>query len=379
MPYRSPWMTDEIVSFSDGLRRFIEVELAPHTARWRAQGMVDRTAWLGLGRIGALCPDIPEIYGGHGGTFAHVAAVCETLEQVLPEMALGVLVHNAVTAQYIVRFGSEEQKLRWLPSMTEGRVIGAIALTEPGAGSDLQNLCTRAALDGASYRITGQKTFITNGQLADLIVLAVKTEAAADLSLVVIEANETPGFSRGRSLDKIGLQASDTAELFFDEAIVPSKNRLGPRDGLGFAQLMEQLPTERLALAIQAVAATERAVDITADYAKNRRAFGKPIFEFQNTAFKLSERRSEACIARVFVDWCIDRLLRGELDHIQAAIAKWWTTAKQVETMHECLQLHGGYGYMRDFEIARRFMDARIQTIYGGTNEVMKMIIAQSL
>jgi acyl-CoA dehydrogenase len=379
MPYRSPWMTDEIARFRDSLRRFIEVELAPHAARWRAQGMVDRTAWLGLGRMGALCPDIPETCGGHGGTFAHVAAVCETLEQDLPEMALGLLVHNAVAAQYIVGFGSEEQKLRWLPGMAEGRLIGAIALTEPGAGSDLQNLRTRAVTDRGSYRITGQKTFITNGQLADLIVLAVKTDAASDLSLVVIEANETPGFSRGRKLDKIGLQASDTAELFFDEAIVPCENRLGPRDGLGFAQLMEELPKERLALAIQAVAATERAVDLTTDYAKNRRAFGKPIIEFQNTAFKLSERRSEACIARVFVDWCVGRLLCGELDHIQAAIAKWWTTAKQVETMHECLQLHGGYGYMRDFEIARRFMDARIQTIYGGTNEVMKMIVAQSL
>jgi acyl-CoA dehydrogenase len=372
-------MTDEIAQFCDSFRRFLAAELAPCAERWRAQGVVDRSAWLGLARMGALGPDIPQAYGGLGGSFAHVAAVCETLECELPEMSLGVMVHNAAVAQYILAFGSEEQKRRWLPGMAEGRLIGAIALTEPDAGSDLHNLSTRASREGDVYRINGQKTFITNGQLANLIVLAVKTEGAADISLVVVEADGTPGFSRGRKLDKIGLHASDTSELVFDGAIVPCRNRLGPQEGLGFAQLMEQLPKERLALAIQAVAAIERAVDLTVAYAKDRRALGKPIIEFQNTAFKLSERRSEAMIARVFIDWCIERLLAGELDHIQAAIAKWWAAAKQVETIDECLQLHGGYGYMREFEIAGRFVDARIQTIYGGTNEIMKLIVAQSL
>lgn len=381
MAYRSSWMTDELTQFRKSFRQFLMSELAPRAKKWRDQKRVDRDAWLALGEIGALCPEAPEEYGGVGGSFAHVAAVIEDVEQILPEMAIGVTVHNAIVSQYVLAYGSPEQKQRWLPGLVKGQLISAIAMTEPDAGSDLQNLRTQARRKGDHYELNGQKTFITNGQIADLIVVAAKTEPGQGLrgvSLFMIETGKTKGFGCGRSLDKIGLPASDTSELFFENAVVPSENFLG-REGQGFLQLMEQLPKERLGLAIQAVAATERAVEITVAYTKERRAFGSPIIEFQNTAFKLAERRSEALIGRVFIDWCIERAVAGELDQVTAAIAKWWTTAKQAETADECLQLYGGYGYMSECEIARRFVDARVQKIYGGTNEIMKILIAQSL
>jgi acyl-CoA dehydrogenase len=374
-------MTDELSVFRESFRRFLTAELAPRAEDWRAQKRVDREAWRALGDMGALCPEAPREYGGVSGTFAHVAAVIEDLEQALPEMAIGVTVHNAIVSQYVLAYGSREQKQRWLPGLVKGQLIGAIAMTEPSAGSDLQNLRTQARRKGDSYELNGQKTFITNGQIADLIIVAAKTEpqqGVRGISLLMVETDETKGFGRGRSLDKIGLPASDTSELFFDNAVVPRDNLLGT-EGHGFMQMMEQLPKERLGLAIQAVAATERAIEITVSYTKERKVFGNPIIEFQNTAFKLAERRSEAFIGRVFIDWCIERVIAGELDQVTAAMAKWWTTAKQVETADECLQLHGGYGYMREFEIARRFVDARVQEIYGGTNEIMKLLIAQSL
>jgi len=375
-------MTDELTLFRGELRKFLKSEQARSWAdSGRLQKRLDREAWRALGQIGALCPEASVEYGGRGGTFAHVAAVIEDLENLLPEMTIGVTVHNAIVSQYVLAYGSPEQKQRWLPGLVTGQLIGAIAITEPDAGSDVQSIKTHAQRRGNNYELNGQKIFITNGQIADLIIVAAKTEPEQGfrgISQFVVEAGETVGFRRGRSLDKIGQPASDTAELIFDNAVVPAENLLGA-EGRGFMQIMEQFSKERLALAIQAVTGTERAVEITVAYAKGRKVSGSPIIEFQNTAFKLAERRSEAFIGRVFIDWCIERLICGDLDQVTAAIAKWWTTAKQAETTDECLQLHGGYGYLREYEIARRFVDARVQKIYGGTNEIMKLIIAQSL
>ncbi|SCY71063.1 acyl-CoA dehydrogenase family protein [Microvirga guangxiensis] len=382
MNYRSSWMTAELDIFRETFRRYLSSTLSPQAHKWRNDKMIDREAWLALGEIGALCPDMPEEYGGLGGTFAHVAAVIEDLEFELPEMALPVAVHNAIVAQYIMHFGSHAQKQRWLPGLATGQSIGAIAMTEPGGGSDLRSLRTRASRKGSAYLLNGSKTFITNGQVADIIIVAAQTapdQGAKGISLLVLEADGSDGFRRGRNLDKIGMHASDTSELFFDDALVPAENLLGGEEGRGLYQMMELLPKERLAIAVSAVASIERMVEVTTDYVKDRKAFGKPVLEFQNTAFALAERKSEALIGRVFLDWCIERAIKGELDQVTASIAKYWTTDKQFETADKCLQLHGGYGYMDEFEIARRFVDARVQRIYGGTNEIMKVLIARSL
>jgi acyl-CoA dehydrogenase len=303
--------------------------------------------------MGALLPSVPEAYGGLGATFAYDAAILEDIESVVPEVTTGVSVHSAIVAHYILNYGSEEQKLRWLPKMASGEFVGAIAMTEPGTGSDLQGVRTTARKQGNNYVINGQKTFITNGQAADLIIVVARTggPGAKGLSLIVLETAGNEGFRRGRNLDKIGLHASDTSELFFDNAVAPPENLLGAEEGNGFVQLMQQLPQERLSLAVGAMASMERAVKLTA----------------------------EAMIARVFVDWCIERLVAGELDTVTASMAKWWCSEKQVETADECLQLHGGYGYMQEYPISRMFVDARIQKIYGGTNEIMKLLIARSL
>jgi acyl-CoA dehydrogenase len=381
MQYRSSWMTEELDVFRDQFRKFLARDLAPHAQTWRDQKLVDRSAWRALGEMGALLPSVPEIYGGLGASFAYEAAVIEDIETVVPEVTTGVSVHSAIVAHYILNYGSEEQKRRWLPKMASGEFVGAIAMTEPGTGSDLQGVRTTAKKQGNNYVINGQKTFITNGQAADLIIVVARTgePGAKGISLIVLETEGNEGFRRGRNLDKIGLHASDTSELFFDNAVAPPENLLGAEEGNGFVQLMQQLPQERLSLAVGAVASMERAIKLTADYTKERKAFGKPILEFQNTAFKLAERKTEAMIARVFVDWCVDRLVAGELDTVTASMAKWWCSQKQVETADECLQLHGGYGYMEEYPIARMFVDARIQKIYGGTNEIMKLLIARSL
>jgi len=381
MNYRSPWMTEELDTFRDQFRKFLAKDLAPHADKWRAQKMVDRSAWLKLGEMGALLPSIPEEYGGLGASFAYDAAVYEDMESIVPDALSGVTVSSGIVAHYIKNYGSEAQKQRWLPGMARGELIGAIAMTEPGTGSDLQSVRTTAKLDGDDYVINGQKTFITNGQNCDLIIVVARTGGAGakGLSLVVLETKDNPGFKRGRNLDKIGLHASDTSELFFENARTPKVNLLGGEEGKGFVQLMQQLPQERLIIAVGAVAAMERAVRLTSEYTKERKAFGQPIIEFQNTAFTLAERKTEAFIARVFVDFCIERLIAGDLDAVTASMAKWWTTQKQVETVDECLQLHGGYGYMQEYPIGRMFIDSRIQKIYGGTNEVMKLLIARSL
>ncbi|WP_342710875.1 acyl-CoA dehydrogenase family protein [Bradyrhizobium sp. B124] len=381
MHYRSSWMTEELDTFRDQFRKFLAKDLLPHAEKWREQKLVDRSAWRALGEMGALLPSVPEAYGGLGASFAYDAAVLDDLESTVPELTTGVSVHSAIVAHYIVNYGSEEQKKRWLPKMASGEMVGAIAMTEPGTGSDLQAIKTTAKKQGNSYVINGQKTFITNGQAADLVIVVARTGApgAKGISLIVVETTGAEGYRRGRNLDKIGLHASDTSELFFDNVTVPPENLLGNEEGNGFVQLMQQLPQERLSLAIGAVASMERAVKITAEYTKQRTAFGKPLIEFQNTAFTLAERKTEAMIARVFVDWCVERLVAGDLDTVTASMAKWWCSQKQVETADECLQLHGGYGYMQEYPISRMFIDSRIQKIYGGTNEIMKVLIARSL
>lgn len=381
MQYRSSWMTEELDTFRDQFRKFLAKDLAPHAETWRKQKMVDRSAWLALGKMGALLPSVPEVYGGLGATFAYDAAIFEDMESVVPELLNGVTVSSGIVAHYILNYGSEDQKRRWLPKMASGEMIGAIAMTEPGTGSDLQAVRTTAKLQGNNYAINGQKTFITNGQSADLVIVVARTggPGAKGLSLLMLETAGNDGFRRGRNLDKIGLPAADTSELFFEDAIVPPENLLGGEEGRGFAQLMQQLPQERLIIAVGAVAAMERAIQLTSDYTKQRRAFGQPIIDFQNTSFKLAERKTEAMIGRVFVDFCIERLLAGDLDAVTASMAKYWCTEKQVETVDECLQLHGGYGYMQEYPIGRMYMDARIQKIYGGTNEVMKLLIARSV
>lgn len=381
MEYRSPWMTEELDTFRDQFRKFLAKDLAPHGDKWRKQKMVDRSAWLKLGEMGALLPSVPEQYGGLGASFAYNAAVYEDMEKIVPDALSGVTVSSGIVAHYILNYGSEEQKRRWLPGMARGELIGAIAMTEPGTGSDLQSVRTTAKLDGDDYVLNGQKTFITNGQNCDLIIVVARTGGAGakGLSLIVLETKDNPGFKRGRNLDKIGLHASDTSELFFENARTPKENLLGGEEGKGFVQLMQQLPQERLIIAIGAVAAMERAVALTSEYTRERKAFGQPIIEFQNTAFTLAERKTEAFIARVFVDYCLVQLVAGNLDAVTASMAKWWTTQKQVETVDECLQLHGGYGYMQEYPIGRMFIDSRIQKIYGGTNEVMKLLIARSL
>ena len=382
MTYRSPWMTDELETFREPFRRFLAKDLAPHAERWRKDKITDRSAWRALGEMGALLPSVPEAYGGLGASFAYDAAVIEDIETVVPEMSTPVSVHSNIVAHYINEYGNEDQKQRWLPKMASGEFIGAVAMTEPGTGSDLQAVRTRARKQGHAYSLSGSKTFITNGQLADLIVVVARTSdepGAKGISLLVLEADGNDGFRRGRNLDKIGLNASDTSELFFDNASVPAENLLGPAEGQGFIQLMQQLPRERLGLAVGAVAAIERAVQVTVDYTKERKAFNQPIIAFQNSAFKLAERKTEALIARVFLDYCIVQMIAGDLDAVTASMAKYWCTDKQVETIDECLQLHGGYGYMQEYPISRMFVDARIQKIYGGTNEIMKLLIARSL
>ncbi len=370
----------ELALFRDAVRRFVETELAPHEARWRAQQHVDRAAWRKAGDMGLLLCAVPAALGGVGADMRHEAVVYEELARG-GAMGFGKHVHEIV-AHYLVGYGTAEQQGRWLPRMASGEAIAAIAMSEPGAGSDLQGIRTRAIRDGGDYVISGSKTFISNGHIADLVLLVCKTDpqaGAKGTSLIMIETPALPGFRRGRILDKIGQKAQDTAELFFDDVRVPVANLLGGDEGRGFAQLMQQLPFERTIIALTAVAVIERAVELTAAYVKERRAFGKALIEMQNTRFKLAECQTVACVARVFVDDCVRRLMDGTMDATTASMAKWWTTEMQCQVVDECLQLHGGYGYMLDYPIAQMYADSRVQKIYGGTNEIMKELIARSL
>jgi acyl-CoA dehydrogenase len=375
------WAADDVSMLYDMATRFLSEEIAPHYDEYEKNEIVDRGAWEKAGAAGLLCASMPEEYGGSGGTYAHESVIAEALGHVGVD-GFGIALHNSIVAPYILHYGSEEQKKKWLPKMATGELIGAIAMTEPGAGSDLQNVKTRAEKDGNHYLINGSKTFITNGQNANLVIVVAKTDptkGAKGTSLIVVETDEVEGFERGRNLDKIGLKANDTSELFFNNVRVPTANLLGHEEGQGFVQLMQQLPQERLLIAGQAIGMIERALAVTIDYVKERKAFGKAVVEFQNTQFKLAELKTEATIGRVFYNDCVKRHLNGGLDPVTASMAKYWLTDLQCKIVDECLQLHGGYGYMNEYPIARMYRDARVQRIYGGTNEIMKVLIARSL
>ena len=378
--YRSPWMDEELDLFREAARRFVASEIEPHDARYREQHRVDRELWNKAGEVGLLCTDIPVSYGGVGGDVRHEAVVVEELGR-RGITSLGHSVHSIV-AHYLLNYGTEEQKLRWLPRMATGELVGAIAMTEAGAGSDLQAVKTRAHRDGDGYVIKGSKTFISNGFHAGLVAVVAKTDQAQrakGISILMVETRDRPGYRVGRVLDKIGQNGWDTAELFLDDVRVPADCLLGGVEGQGFAQLMNDLPYERTLLAIGGVAAMEYALALTIDYTRHRKAFGKALLEMQNTRFKLAEVRTWVHVARVFIDDCIVKLREGRLDTVDASMAKWWLTDLQSKVADECLQLFGGYGYMKEYPISRLYVDARVQRIYGGANEVLKEIIARSL
>ncbi len=378
---RASWMTEDLMVFDTEARKFLERECLPHSEKWTKQQHVDRNIWLKAGEAGLLCASTPEQYGGAGGTFAHEAVIIDHLGRMGID-GWGITLHNAIVAPYIFHCGTEEQKKRWLPRLASGELVSAIAMTEPGTGSDLQAVRTTARRDGNDYVINGSKIFITNGGTANFIIVVAKTDptqGSKGISLVVVETDEVQGFRRGRVLDKIGQKANDTAELFFDEVRVPVSNLIGEGEGRGFIQLMQQLPQERQIIALQAMSVIERALEHTIAYVKERKAFGKQLIEFQNTQFKLAECKTEATVAKVFCNHTTGLLLEGKLDPFMASMAKLWMTEVQCRVVDECLQLHGGYGYMNEYPIARMYADSRVQKIYGGTNEIMKLLISRSL
>ncbi|HSV36488.1 MAG TPA: acyl-CoA dehydrogenase family protein [Ramlibacter sp.] len=373
-------MNEELEMLRDSARRFFERECVPNEMRWRAQHHAEREIWNKAGAAGLLCAAMPDEFGGGGGNFLHEAVICEEQMYTMSQ-AFSNNVHSGIVAHYLLAYGTEAQKKRWLPKMATGELVAAIAMSEPGTGSDLQRIRTRATLDGSHWRIQGAKTFITNGLHANLIVVAVKTgsEAGAKgISLLVLETEGAEGFRRGPLLDKLGQKTLDTCELFFDDVKVPADNLLG-EEGRGFVQLMQQLPRERMLIAVGAVATMRRALDETLAYVRERQVFGQPLMALQNTRFKLAESETQARAAQAFVDDCIARLMKGELDATTAAMAKWWTTDVCCRIIDECLQLHGGYGFMNEYPIARLYADMRVTRILGGANEVMKELIARSL
>ena len=373
-----PWMDAEIETFREQVRRCASDKLVPHLDTWRRQGFIPRETWRALGDLGFLLPEMPEAYGGPGASLAYQLVVQDELAKL--EVPANTAVHSIV-AHYILDYGTEEQKQRWLPRLVSGEMLAGIAMTEPGAGSDLKAIRPRARLDGDHYIVDGAKTFITNGFTCNLLVVVVRTgEAGAKgVSLLVLETENLPGFSVGRRLEKLGQHASDTAELSFDGVRVPASHLLGGVEGQGFVQIMSQLTFERLLLAVPAAAVIERAVELTVEYTKNRKAFGQSLSDFQNTRFKLAECATLAHVVRSFVNDCIQRQLDGTLDNEAAYMAKWWCTEQQCKVTDECLQLFGGYGYMAEYPIARLYADSRVQRIYGGTNEIMKDLIARKV
>ena len=365
--------------FRKTVNAFIEREIAPHYERWEREGQVSREVWRKAGDAGLLLTEVPQEYGGGGADFLYSAVMIEEMAKRV-FTAPGFRLHSDIVAPYILNYGSREQKRRWLPPMAKGEVISAIAMTEPATGSDLKAVRTTAFKKGNELVVSGQKTFITNGGMADLVVVVAKTDASAGakgLSLVLVETDR-PGFKRGRNLKKIGQNAQDTAELFFEHVSVPPSNILG-EEGRGFTYLMSQLPRERLLVAIGSVAIMEAALGWTIDYTRERRAFGKPIAEFQNTRFKLAEVKTEVTVARVFLNHCLELFLAGELDAATAAMSKWWLSELDNKVLDTCLQMFGGYGYMLEYPIARAYADARVHRIYAGTTEIMKELVARSL
>ena len=382
IPIPTPtWMDSDLQQLADTAHRFADRACLPNDARWRAQRHADRSIWTAAGAAGLLCASIPDAYGGGGGHFGHEVVITQALAY---KMAGGFSnsVHSGIVAHYILRYASEAQKLRWLPKMATGEMVAAIAMTEPGAGTDLQAIRTSAKRDGDHYVINGAKTFITNGLHANLICVVARTGQEAGgkgISLIMVETDDLPGFRRGRLLDKVGQHTVDTCELFFDDMRVPTHQLLGPEVGQGFVQLMQQLPRERLIIGVGAVATMQRAIDETLAYVQQRQIFGKPLMAMQNTRFKLAECQTKLTIARSFVDDCIVRSLNDTLDLATAAMAKWWVSEMMGQVVDECVQLHGGYGYMNEYPIARLYADARVGRIYGGSNEVMKELIARTM
>ncbi|MBI3101191.1 MAG: acyl-CoA dehydrogenase family protein [Burkholderiales bacterium] len=376
--HQHPWMDEQIEAFRDQVRRYLDAEFAPRLEGWRKQGYIPREVWRPFGELGFLLPELDEEWGGAGASLAYQLVVQDELAKV--EAPANTAVHT-IAAHYILDYGTPEQKARWLPKLASGEMLAGIAMTEPGCGSDLKAVRTRARLDGDHYVVDGAKTFITNGFTANLLVVVVRTgdAGAKGISLLVMETENLPGFSVGRRLEKLGQHASDTAELSFDGVRVPRSHLVGGVEGQGFAQLMSQLTYERLLLAVPAAAVIERAVALTVEYTQSRKAFGQSLADFQNTRFKLAECATLAHVVRSFVNDCIQRQLDGTLDAEAAYMAKWWCTEQQCRVTDECLQLFGGYGYMAEYPIARLYADSRVQKIYGGANEIMKDLIARKL
>ncbi|WP_182118089.1 acyl-CoA dehydrogenase family protein [Acidovorax sp. FHTAMBA] len=371
-------------AFADSFRRFIDKEVTPHHAAWEDQGYVAREVWSQAGANGFLCMSLPEQYGGAGADKLYSVAQMEELARA-GTSGIGFGLHSEIVAPYILHYGTEAQKQKYLPQMASGAVVGAIAMSEPAAGSDLQGIKTTAikSADGSHYVLNGSKTFITNGWHADLVIVVAKTDPAAGAkgtSLLLVERG-MPGFEKGQRLKKMGMKAQDTSELFFNDVQVPVDNLLGgpAMEGRGFICLMEQLPWERLQIAITAVAAAQAAIDWTLDYVKQRKVFGQSVASFQNTRHTLAELQTQVQVARVFVDKCCELIVRDQLDTETASMAKYWTTDLQCKVMDECVQLFGGYGYMWEYPITRAYADARVQRIYGGTNEIMKEVIARAM
>ncbi len=369
-------------AFRDSFRRFLDKEVAPYHEQWEEQGFVDRDVWRKAGENGFLCMSLPEEYGGAGADLLYSVVQMEELARG-SYSGIGFSLHTEIVAPYILRYGTEVQKKRWLPRLAKGELVGAIAMSEPGAGSDLQAVKTTALRDGDHFVINGSKTFITNGWHADLVIVVAKTKpeaGAKGTSLMMVERG-MPGFEKGKRLKKLGLKAQDTSELFFQDVRVPLDHLLGEAayENRGFICLMEQLPWERMQIALGAVAKTQAIIDHTIEYVKQRKAFGTSVATFQNTRFKLAEAQTECQVARVFVDKCLELLMVGQLDAATASMAKYWCSDMENKVIDECLQLHGGYGFMWEYPVARAYADARVQRIYGGTNEIMKEVISRSM
>ena len=380
MAYESSWMTGELRMFRRTVRHFVEKEFVPQQDCWRKDQRPADDAWTRAGEAGLLLTDIPTEYGGCGGDFAHEAVVIEELARAGVHFAN--FVHSSV-AHYLLDYANEERKREWLPRMASGELVGAVAISEPGAGSDVKAIRTTARRNGDHYLLNGSKTFVTNGWHAGVLCVAVKTDTSAPslkgISLIAVETKDLTGYRVGKALDKVGMHGQDTCELFFDNVRVPASHLLGNVEGRGFSQVMEKMTFERLAIAVIAAATAERAVTLTSKYVNERTAFDQPLIGFQNTRFKLAECRTEAHIGRVFLDRCIEEFISGRLDDATAAMAKYWLSERECRIVDECLQLHGGYGYMTEYPIARMWADSRVHRIYAGSNEILKELIASSL